>query len=476
MQTAAGVSLTAGFMKASSYAQIAGSNSTIRAAVVGFNGKGAGHINSLKKLNGVTIAALCDADRNVINREVQNLDKENIKVKTYQDVRELLDNKDIDVVVTATPNHWHALITVWACQAGKDIYVEKPVSHNLWEGYKMVEAANKYNRIVQAGTQNRSDIGFRAALEYIKQGNIGDIQWIHGLWYRYRPSIGNVKGPQNIPEGVDYDLWTGPASIGPLMRQQFHYDWHWFWDTGSGDMGNLGVHQIDDCIFAMGYNDYPENVTFVGERFAVDDNAQTPNTNFAIFDYKPVPIIIEIRNLPRKKGMRAVDHYRRTRMGNIIQCRDGYFAGGRGGGWVYDNDDNKVKQFPGDGGERHMKNFIDAVRSRKQSDLQAPIFGGTLSASLCHIANISYRMGQKASPDKIRAQIGSHPEVQKTFDNIVEHLKANEIDLEQTPLTLGAGLKFDLKQGRFVGTDKADIANHFIRRRYREPYVIPNIV
>ncbi|MCD6394669.1 MAG: Gfo/Idh/MocA family oxidoreductase, partial [Planctomycetes bacterium] len=273
-------SVLAGATLMTPWSRVLGANNDIRVGIVGFHSKGGQHIGVFEGLEGVRVDALCDIDRNILNGGVQDFRKRyNRKPKAYTDVRRLIDDKEIDALVVATPNHWHSLIGIWACQAGKDVYVEKPISHNMWEGRKLVQAARKYNRIVQAGTQNRSDTGLRPAIEYIHSGKLGRIQWAHGLWYKHRQSIGNVKGPQPIPAQVDYNLFCGPAPLKPLMRKQFHYDWHFFWDTGNGDIANLGAHQADDCRWALGETALPDSVVSIGGRFVFNDDGQTPNTN-----------------------------------------------------------------------------------------------------------------------------------------------------------------------------------------------------
>lgn len=226
----AGAAVGAGLrsFSVSSYKRIAGANNDIRVAVVGHRIKGADHIDVFRNLPGVRVAALCEVDDELLARESQKFKDRNETVKTYRDVRRLLDDKEIDAVVIATPNHWHALMGIWACQAGKDVYVEKPVSHNIWEGRKLVEAARKYQRIVQSGMQNRSDVGFAEAAAYLQAGNLGKVLWAHSVWYGERQSIGRVDHPQPIPANIDYNLWTGPAPLAPLMRKRLHYDWHWF--------------------------------------------------------------------------------------------------------------------------------------------------------------------------------------------------------------------------------------------------------
>ncbi|TKJ34466.1 MAG: dehydrogenase [Planctomycetes bacterium B3_Pla] len=456
----------------SPYSRVLGANDDIRVAVVGFKSQGSNHIKYFSKIPGVRVVALCDADRQFIDREVKGFKERNEKVDTYIDVRKLLEDKNIDAIITATPNHWHSLVTVWACQAGKDVYVEKPVSHNIWEGRKMVEAARKYNRIVQTGTQRRSDEGIAAAFEYIKQGKLGRILCTRCYYYSPRGPIGKVDGPQSIPETVNYDLWTGPAPMAPLMRKRLHYDWHWQWPYGNGDLGNNGIHFMDLCRWVLGYSHLAPRVISFGGKFLWDDDRQTPNTQVAFYDYKPAPIIFEMRNLPRKKGDSAMDAtYRRIRTYMVIECEGGYYAGG----WAYDYDDKKIRQFKVSGGGSHHANFIKAVRSRKVSDLNADILQGHLSTALCHMGNISYRLGQTASRDEITESIKSAKELPDSFESFQEHLLQNVVDVQQTPRILGPWLTMDSDRERFTG-ELSDRANEHLSRDYREPFVVPEQV
>ena len=469
-------SVAAGVALAMPSSRARGANNDIRVAFAGFRSKGAQHIGVFRTIPGVRVVALCEVDRNILDREVQKFKETNETVTAYTDVRKVLEDKNIDAVVVATPNHWHALATVWACQAGKDVYVEKPASHDIWEGRKMVEAARKYKRIVQVGTQNRSDVGLCEAAQYIQQGKLGKILWAHGLWFKRRPSIGRANGPQKVPEHINYNLWTGPAPLKPLRRNKLHYDWHWFWDTGNGDMANLGAHQLDDCRWILGQSSLPRRVISIGGRFGYIDDGQTPNTQLAIFDYKPAPMFLEIRGLPRQKDIRASDHYRGTSSGNVIQCEQGYFVGGRGGGWAYDNDGNKIKQFKGDGGAGHQANFIKAVRSRKPGDLNSDILDGHISGALCHMANISHRMGRESAMEQVKETIQDHKEGLDTVERFEKHLAANEVDLAETPMVLGPWLNFDAEKEEFVGDFPTRWANELLRRDYRKPFVIPDEV
>lgn len=475
----------AGLALAAPASKVLGANDEIRLATVGVGSQGGYHTRIFSSIPGVRYVAVCDADKKHVADRVKFFADKGIKVDGYTDVREMLDRNDIDAITSATPNHWHALVTVWACQAGKDVYIEKPASHEIWEGRKMVEAARKYNRIVQIGTQKRSSEAHKEAFEWIRQGNIGKIKWVRGFCYKKRGPgtngiVHGMNGPMPIPEGVDYNLWCGPADMVPLHRTALHYVWHWMWNTGCGDIGNQGPHEMDIARWALGDPGLPAHVFSIGGRFGVgetDDIGETANTQIAYFDYKPAPLIFEVRGLPRKKGDRAMDNYRRTGVdiGDYVQCEGGYFPTGDGGGWVFDNDGKRIKQFSGRGGAGHHENWINAVRSRKVSDLNSDIEVGHLSASLCHMANISYRIGKKATPDEIKASISDNAEMTDSFDRMLEHLAANEVDLEKEPITIGPMLTMNPRTERFVG-ENSELANMFIKRNYREPFVVPERV
>ena len=464
-------SVTAGVALLLPFSHVRGANDDIRVAVVGIRNQGSNHINWFRNIPGVRVVAICDADKSFLDREEKKFKDRNERVDTYIDYRKLLEDKNIDTIITATPNHWHALVTIWGCQAGKDVYVEKPVSHNIWEGRKMVQAARKYNRIVQAGTQRRSDEGLKEAIEYIRQGNLGRIVIVYGIVYVRRGSIGKVSGPQPIPESVDYNLWCGPAPTSPLMRRSLHYDWHWVWPTGNGDLGNNGIHFSDICQWFLGTNSLPSRVMSIGGRFGYIDDGETPNTQIVFLDYKPAPIIFEVRGLPRAKGDSAMDDFRGTRAGVVVQCEDGYIVGG----WAYDNNGKKIKQFKRTGGSGHHANFIKAVRSRKISDLNADIAEGHLSSSLCHMGNVSYRLGKETSRNEVMEAIKGNKEMTDSYERFQEHLLVNGVDVKATPRILGPWLEMDTDKERFVG-DFQEQANKLAKRKYREPFVVPDQV
>ena len=263
----------------------AGANDKIRAACIGIRGQGKGHIRGLQAVPGVEVVALCDIDESVLADRLKDFEDNGLKKpKTYTDMRKVFDDKDIDVVSFATPNHWHALGTIWACQAGKDVYVEKPASHNIWEGRKMVEAARKYNRIVQNGLQIRSSIAIQAAVDFLHSGQLGEVYMAKGLCYKWRKTIGKTPD-EPVPQGVHYNLWLGPAPQRPFSRNRFHYNWHWHWDYGNGDIGNQGVHQLDVARWGLGLDTHPTKVTSMGGHMMFDDDQETPNTQHAMFEY-----------------------------------------------------------------------------------------------------------------------------------------------------------------------------------------------
>ena len=426
------------------------------------------------------IAAICDCDKHILKKEEEKFRQRNEKVKTYVDFRDLLDDKEIDAVVITTPNHTHSLITVMACQAGKDVYVQKPASHNIWEGRKMVEAAEKYKRVVQVPCMPSSPNGQKEAFQYALDGNLGKILWIHGMNYKPRTSIGKVTGEQKIPESIDYDLWTGPAPMKPLMREYLHYDWHWDWDYGDGDMGNMGIHYMDACRMALGSDKLPERVISMGGRWGYDDDGETPNTLLTFLDYKPVPIVFEVRGLPRNyqflkeewDRMRplSMDTWYGLPAGVIVYCEDGYI----GNNAAYRNNGRLIKTFKSDG-ESTSQNFINAVRSRDFSSQNATVLDGHLSMVLVHMGNISYRLGKGTPNGEIRERIKGNPGFDETFERIDNHLYANRIDLKKEPIQLGPMLQFDVAGELFTG-DFADEANKLVRPEYRKPFVIPEIV
>lgn len=467
-------------------------NSEVRLAIVGLGGidvvggvggRGRQLISRFRRVPGARIVAICDVDKTVLEHGAKQFTDKGEKVATHVDFRRILDDKNVDAVVLATPNHWHGLGTIWACQAGKDVYVEKPFSYNIWEGRQMVAAAAKYGRIVQTGMQRRSSFILPEAFEYLRGGELGRVQFGHALVYRARAGIGKVASPTPIPAGVDYDLWCGPAPMGPLMRNQLHYEWHWFWDTGNGEMGNNGVHMTDICRWALGQEGPPPRAMSMGGRFAFEDAGETPNVQIAVFDYNPAPIICEIRNVARdaaKKSPGAMGKFRNADHGIVIVCEGGYLAADYTGAAAFDNQGKQIKEFKdgrksGEIEAAHAINFLNAVRTRKAESLVAGPEVGHVSAACCHMANISHRLGKESSPAEIAEKVRTVGDMAETFDRCREYLRENGVDIDRTPAVMGPWVAYDGKLERFTG-EFADRANQLSQREGRAPFVIPRIV
>lgn len=465
---------------AKSWSQVAGANESIRAATIGFHSRGRAHISGLVKLapEGVRYVALCDVDKKVLESGKDALAKMKnpMAVETFTDIRKLLEMKDLDVVTIATPNHWHALAAIWSIQAGKDVYVEKPVSHNVWEGRKIVEAARKYNKIVQTGTQSRSSYAIKEAVEWVQGGNLGKIKVARGLCYKPRASIGDTTGPQPVPPEIDYDLWCGPAPLVPPHRNgkygSIHYDWHWFWDYGCGDLGNQGIHQMDISRWFLGVDHLSPRVFSVGGRLGYVDDAETPNTQIVYHDFDDAPLIFEVRGLPKGKGEKDMDTYKGGKVAVVVECEGGYvLVPNYTSAKAVDKNGKTIKEWKG--ATDHFENFIQAVKSRKYTDLHADIWQGHLSSALCHTGNISYRLGQKESPNEIKEKIKSERDAVPTFERMAEHLAANGVDINQDKLTIGPVLHMDPKVEKFFGNKDAD---KLLIRDYRKPFVVPERV
>ena len=449
---------------------VLGANDAINMGFIGVGGRGNESTRWFKNVGGVRIGAVCDPD----SVRVATTQKAHPDAKGHTDLRRLLDDKSIDAVCISSSNHWHALAAIWACQAGKDVYVEKPVSQTIWEGRRMVEAARKYNRVVQGGTQQRSDPCQAGIRDFIKSGKLGKMQWIRGNRLGRRDTIGKVASPLTPPASLDYNLWLGPAQDEPLFRKSFHYDWHWMWNTGSGEMGNWGVHILDD-IRNMLFDEctLPVRIASGGGRVAWNDAGETPNVHVVYFDTGIVPVIFSLSNLPLKTGVTAEPHYRGIRSGYVIQFEDGYYAGGRNGGWAYDKEGKRLQQFKGDGGGAHAKNFIDAVRSRNTATLNADIERAHYSSSWCHLANIAYRLGADHTNAKAKALAADFKPWQELVDEYEGYVTANDVDLAKANLKLSSFLEIDPKKETFIGPSATPQALSLLTREYRKGFEVP---
>jgi predicted dehydrogenase len=477
LKTASLATAGAAFSSCVSAQRVIDANEDVRIGIVGLGitgGRGNSLVTEFGKLPGVRLVALCDVDSAILGAAMAKQRDLGHDVKSYADYRDVLARPDVDAVIIATPNHQHALQAIWACQAGKDVYLEKPVCHNIWEGRKIIEAAAKYQRIIQVGSQARSSDSVAEAVAWVRAGNIGHITDVHGLCYKRRDTIGLTTGPQPVPATVNYDLWLGPAPLAQPRRTKFHYDWHWFWDYGNGDLGNQGVHQLDIARWFLGESALAPRVLTVGGRLGYIDDAQTPNTLVTWHDYAKAPLIFEVRGLPTRAGTNQMDNYQGASVGVVVHCEGGsvvvpatYISA-----QALDRDGQVLKNFAS-APPSHAANFIEAVRSRKLEVLHAPIREGYRSSSLAHISNISYRLGQKTAPDIVLEQIKGDSAHNEAYGRMAEHLGANGVDLAKTPLTLGAPLALDTVNDRFINNDDA---NALLTAEYRKPFVVPDRV
>jgi len=439
-----------------------GPNDRIRVACIGFNGQGKSHLSNFSSLPDTIVTTICDVDSRLaadgIKRVAQNQKVEPVFV---QDLRRIMDDKNIDVVSIATPNHWHALAAIWAIQSGKDVYVEKPVSHNVSEGRRIVDFARKHGRIVQTGTQSRSNTGMREALDYILSGKIGKVTIAYGLCYKPRPSIG-PKTTTPVPEGVDYNLWLGPAPEKPITRGRFHYDWHWFWDYGNGDLGNQGIHEMDKARWGLNRHALPETAFSFGGRFGYVDAGETANTQVCLFNYGDAQLIFEVRGLPTRD-------FKGAKVGNVWIGTNGYVVSPNYASAVaYTPDGQEVAKFKGS--DNHYANFIKAVKSRKHTDLTADIEEGHLSSALCHLGNISYRLGQVSTAAAQKAEL---PVGKEQLEAMLAHLRDNKVSIDDLPLRVGRQLRLNPSTERFI--DDAE-ANKLLTREYRKGFEVPEKV
>ena len=482
-----GKAMTVGAAALALGGRVLGASDRVRVAVCGVRGRGTDHIRGFAKVPGVELAALCDVDENVLNMRLGDVEKMGLaRPKSYVDVRKLLEDKEIDAISIATPNHWHSLMAIWACQAGKDVYVEKPCSHNAFEGRQLVRAVKKYNRICQHGSQSRSNPGVMEAIKHLSDGTIGDVYMARAICYKWRPSIGQAK-EEPVPAGVHYDLWTGPAPMKAFTKNRFHYNWHWIWDTGNGEVGNQAIHEIDIARWGLGVG-FPVHVSAMGGHFMFEDDQETPNTLHATFCFggdgpKRKMLELEVRHwitnheaqigtgayggssVPpagltadasktEKKTAEQTSPKSTTRavateaqksavaaaslgpkdaktntLGNVFYGSNGYLAIDGYDAyktWITD----QVEPGPsGKAAGDHYANLVECVRSRRAHDIHSPIEEAHISTTLVHLANASYRLGRS--------------------------------------------LKFDPATEQVVGDEEA---NRMLRGSYRAPYVVPEEV
>ena len=489
------VASAAAAFSARSWAQVVGANNAVRLAIAGLNGRGKELAAQFPQIPGVQVVALCDVDTAVLDREKAAAEARGQKPDLVVDYRDLLTRKDVDAIAICTPNHLHAMQSIWAMQVGKDVLHEKPVTHNLWEGPQILAAAKASGRIVQVNTQNRSSVAIREGLAWMREGHLGRLTAVRGIVYKRRLAIGKLPAPVAPPATVNYDLFQGPAPLVPLRRTNFHYDWHWQWETGNGDMVAQGNHQLDVGRRILGDPDHPKGVYTIGGRFGYEDDGETPNTFLVHYDYgDAVPFIFEVRGLPAKpdewSGNKAgvgglgaasqftasMDRYLGLTVGNVAHCEGGYLTIPSSYALVqaFDRDGTLLKEWKGAG--NHHANWIDAVRSRKESDLNCNLSQGHRSSALVHLANISYRVGRAMAPGSIRDQLKGRNQLAEPFGRFEEHLARNNVDLTKTAATLGAPLSFDPKSEQFTGENGVAANQHHRRKEYRAPWIVPELV
>lgn len=440
-----------------------GPNDTLRHAIIGCRIRGRAHAQEFTKIPGVEVGYVCDPDRQLADELAQQVEQQQgRRPKVVTDLRVVFDDSAIDTVSIAAPNHWHALAAIWGMQAGKDVYVEKPLSHNLVEGRRMVQVARKTGRICQVGTQNRSSGPLTGAAEYVRAGKLGEIELARTVIYGRRGSIGPA-GKCEIPSHVDFNLWLGPGTDEQPTRPQLHYDWHWVWDTGNGELGNNNIHMIDITRWLLGLEGLGDSVLSVGGRLGYEDAGETPNTQLVVHRFGPTTVIQEVR------GLKTEPFDRPAKSGYVIYGSQGIIADGT----LFTPEGELVRKFTGPG-ENHFANFIKVVRSRQQQDLRADVEEGHVSTGLCHVGNISHRLGQSRTVEEISRTLDSPafaPAVRETFAGMVDHLRENQVDLTRTPLTLGPHLSIDSSAEKFVASPAADA---LLGREYRKPFVVPS--
>jgi predicted dehydrogenase len=496
-------------LSAQTYAQSAGANGDLRVAVVGFRSRGNEHIKELKKIKGVRIVALCDVDSNVVAKGL----KENPGAKGYTDMRKMLEDKDIDAVSIASPNHMHAIQGIWSLQAGKHLYIEKPLSHNIFEGQQLVAASNHFSKlVVQAGTQSRSGAGIRAAIKDVHAGKYGKVKVSRAICYKRRKSIGPAK-KNAVSADIDYDLWNGPADIQESIRGNqtdkvqetgsqgsVHYDWHWFWNYGGGDLCNQAIHEIDIARWFLNTHEVSPEVVSVGGRFGYVDCAETPNTFISIHNYAAAPLITEVYGLTSdgkingpmnkfgafseiNKDHKEKKSAKSPEIGIIVECENATIVvPDYNSAQVYDKDGKFVKTYGKTvdavdltgGASGHHANWVAGIRKGSSEGIHAPVRECHLSTALVHSANISFRLGAKKSAGEIKEALKASSGLSEAFGRMAEHLGRNGVNLDEAKATLGAPLTQDTKTELFTGAN-AEAANRDLvaKRTGRKGFEIP---
>jgi predicted dehydrogenase len=418
-----------GAATAAAASRVWGANDKINVGIIGLGGRGTSHLNIYSNLPEARVAAICDIDQAAREKAQATLTRNGgEKAKEFEDMRQAFADSSVEAVSIATPNHWHALAAIWAMKAGKDVYGEKPACYNIYEGQRMVQVARETKRMLQIGSQHRSTPYKMRAIAAMQQGLIGNIYLAKGLCFKRRASIGHAEDSP-VPAGVNWDLFLGPAPLRPFNKLRFKYNWHWFWDTGNGDIGNQGVHEIGICRWGLGDPDWPKTAYAQGGKYAYTDDQETPNTLLASYDYGGREIVFEVRGLltggegskmQRRPGPPAAGAVAppagpaptttapvnaqplNIMIGNLFYGTEGWAAMSDQGFQAFKGESNELimedhpdRSARGDATGLHMQNFLAACKSRNYKDLHDEIGNAYLSASMCHLANISYRTGRK---------------------------------------------------------------------------------
>jgi predicted dehydrogenase len=476
---AAGLGVTFAIAGTKASGRIIGANDTVRVGVAGIRGQGSAHIKDYCGQKGVEITYLIDPDSRLFaSRTAKIKEKAGNTPKCVADVREALDDKNLDAISIATPNHWHALMAIWGCQAGKHVYVEKPCCHNVSEGRRLIEAADKYGVIVQHGTQQRSDQARANEMAALHSGQYGEVLVAKGYCCKPRWSIG-YKPNKQPPKELDYNLWLGPAAEQPYHDNLVHYNWHWFWDFGNGDMGNQGVHQTDVALWGLGKDDtLPNSVWSLGGRWVEGpdgkDQGQTPNMLMSVFDFGGPLVVFETRGLVGKKSKDGTKKFPR-KIDNEFYTTEGVMIGGtfypKGGKKPVKVEFDGPKVTPGG----RLGSFIAAVRSGNTKDINAPVDKGHYASAICHLGNVSYCLGKEVPFSRKPQALGDNKQAVETLEMIEENLGGIGVKLEETTYCLGPKLKIDTKTEQFVGENN-EAANKLLTRKYRQPFVVPDVV
>ena len=472
--SASATGIAAGAIASSAVGRSIAVNEEIRLAFLSCGGRANELMGSFEKIPAVKVVGLCDPDPSRVDKAKKRFPG----AKTASDLRKMIDDPEIDAVVVATCNHWHCLASIWAMQAGKDVYVEKPLSHTQWEGEQTVAAARKYNRICQVGTQQRSDPMQAKIKDFLHvQKGIGELKSVRVNRYGVRGPIGKRSEPLPKDPAIDFDLWLGPAADKPVFRNAWHYDWHWDWNTGSGEMGNWGVHVLDDVRNVVFQDSVavPRRILGGGGRVAWNDSGETPNVHVVAFDTGTLPVVIGLSNLTAGPDSNKSPDVPGPGSGYVVIGEGGRLEGQRGSARAFDKDNKVIQEFRGNSGAGHQANFVEAVIKRDPSLLNAEVQVGHDSTGWCNFANICFQTGEHARlMETIEAARGFG-----VWNTLIEemhmHLHAHGIEPENPSIVMSPWMELDPKTGRFIG-ESSQRGNAYLKRTYRPPFVVPEIV